>query len=78
MNTASDAIRIERTPEFFQSAQQLSDYLKDLPLDRTTNDRLIALMIDQVQQAEKGAFAHGFRLGLECSGCAAISPQLPQ
>ena len=59
------AIAIERTPVFFQVAQQLSDFICGLPLDQPTNDRLVALMVDQLQQAEKGAFAHGFRMGME-------------
>lgn len=59
------AIAIERTQIFFQVAQQLSDFIYGLPLDQPTNDRLVALMVDQVQQAEKGAFAHGFRIGME-------------
>ena len=58
------AIAIERTPDFFQVAQQLSEFIHGLPLDQTTNDRLVALMVDQVQQAERGAFAHGFRMGM--------------
>lgn len=65
----NEAITIERTPDFFQAARQLSDYVKALPLDQPTNDQLVALMIDQVNQAEKGAFAHGFRMGVECAGC---------
>ena len=59
------AIAIERTPDFFQVAQQLSEFIHGLPLDQPTNDRLVALMVDQVQQAERGAFAHGFRMGME-------------
>ena len=59
------AIAIERTPDFFQVAQQISEFIYGLPLDQPTNDRLGALMVDQVQQAEKGAFAHGFRMGME-------------
>lgn len=60
-----DAIAIERTPDFFQVAKQLSEFIYGLQLDQPTNDRLVALMVDQVQQAEKGAFAHGFRMGME-------------
>ena len=62
------AITVERTPDFFQVAQQLSDFIKDLPLDQPTNDRLIALMVEQVQKAEHGAFVQGFRMGCEYSG----------
>ena len=60
------AIVIDRTPDFFLSAQQLSEFIHNLPLDQSDNDRLIALMVEQVQQAEKGAFEHGFRFGVEC------------
>lgn len=59
------AIAIERTPDFFQVVQQLSEFIHGLSLDQHTNDRLIALMVNQVHQAEKGAFAHGFRMGME-------------
>lgn len=62
------AIRMERTADFFQVAQQLSDYIKGLPLDPPTNDRLVALMVDQVQQAERGAFLQGFRMGMAFAG----------
>lgn len=57
------AITVERTPDFYQVARQLSDYIKALPLDQPTNDRLVSLIIDQVQQAEQGAFSQGFRMG---------------
>lgn len=58
-------VAIERTPEFFQVAQQLSEYIHSLPLDQPANDQLVALMVDQVQQAERDAFAYGFRMGVE-------------
>ena len=63
------AIAIERTPDFFQVAQQLSEFIHGLPLDQPTNDRLVALMVDQVQQAERGAFAHGFCMGIDFAVC---------
>lgn len=73
LNTIHDiegaAIAIERTPDFFQVAQQLSEFIHGLPLDQPTNDRLVALVVDQVQQAESGAFAHGFRMGMNFMGC---------
>lgn len=64
-NIEEAAIAVERTPDFFQVAEQLSEFICGLRLDQPTNDRLVALMVDQVQQAEKGAFAHGFRMGME-------------
>ncbi len=61
------AIKIERTPEFLQAAQLLSDFIRGLPIDQPTNDRLVAMMVDQVQQAEKGAFVQGLRMGKQYS-----------
>ena len=60
-------IEIERSAEFFDIAQQLSGFVRDLPLDTATNDRLVALMVKQVTAAEKGGFCHGFRMGMEYS-----------
>ena len=57
-------IGIERTADFFDAAQQLSKFIHGLPLEQPTNDRLVALMVEQVQQAEKGAFFQGFRMGM--------------
>lgn len=53
----------ERTEKFFQTARQLSDFIKGLPLDQPTNDRLVKLMIEQVEEAEHGAFIQGFKMG---------------
>lgn len=82
--TEDSAIVFERTAEFFLSAQQLSEFIHNLPLDQSDNDRLIALMVEHVQQAEKGAFDHGFRLGVECcrhgldpNTCQNITGKLP-
>lgn len=60
-----DAIVIERTPEFFKTAHAVSDFLKALPLSRPDNDKLIELMIRNVNEAEQGAFNQGFRMGAE-------------
>lgn len=65
--TMNGEIGIERTADFFDTAQQLSEFIHGLPLDQPTNDRLVALMVEQVQQAEKGAFFHGFRMGMDFS-----------
>lgn len=58
-------VNIVRTAKFYLVARQLSDFVKDLPLDQPTNDRLVALMVEQVTAAEHGAVLHGFRAGLE-------------
>ena len=58
-------VNIVRSAKFHLVAQQLSDFVRDLPLDQPTNDRLVALMVEQVTVAEHGAVLHGFRAGLE-------------
>lgn len=59
------AITIERTEEFYSIARELSEFIKGLPLSQPDNDKLIALIIRQVQAGEQGAFAQGLRIGKE-------------
>lgn len=59
------SIEIERTAAFHSIARQLSDNLKALPLSNEENDQFIDLMIKQVQEAERGAFMQGFKMGKE-------------
>ena len=59
------AIQIERTAQMIAAAHKLSDYIKDLPLTAEQNDTLVSSMIEQVQEAERGAFVQGFKLGME-------------
>lgn len=62
------AIEIERTADFHTIARQLSDTLKALPLSHEENDQFVELMIKQVQEAERGAFMQGFKMGKEYAG----------
>lgn len=57
-------IQIRRSPEFISTAQAVSDYLKDLPLSREQNDRIIALMVDHTHAAEQSGFRDGIRYGI--------------
>lgn len=57
-------ICINRSPEFFQATQMLSDFIKDLPIDQPTNDQLVALMVEQVKVAEHDALLQGFEMGV--------------
>lgn len=59
------ALVIERTEDFKKAARELSDFIKGLPLSHPDNDKLIALIIAQVKQAEKDAFIQGFLAGSE-------------
>ena len=70
-----EGIQIERTEGFTQKAKQLSDFVAALPLDTQTNDRLVELMVEQVKEAELGAFAQGLRIGHEYSEYEASHPE---
>ena len=54
-----DTLKIERNKDTKKSAQELSAYIHALNLTAEQNNRLIALIIEHVQDAERGAFAAG-------------------
>jgi len=58
-------IQIERTEAFIQTANELSAFLKALPLSYDENNRLVELMVKHVKEAEAGAFLQGFSMGYE-------------
>lgn len=58
-------VAAERTEDFFTAARVLSDFINSLPLSHSDNDKLIALIVDQVNKGEVGAFHHGIRLGVD-------------
>lgn len=58
-------IEIERTKAFTQTANELSTFLKALPLSHAENDKLVELMVKHVKEAETGAFLQGFSMGYE-------------
>ena len=67
-NEQEPALAVERTESFYSTARALSDCIAALPISREENDRLIALIIQQVQGGEQGAFAQGLRIGKEFAG----------
>jgi hypothetical protein len=56
-------IEVERTPEFFEAAKELSDFIRGLPLSHADNDKLIELIIKNINLAETGAFMKGLEMG---------------
>ena len=64
-----EGILMERSPEFFRIAKQLSEHIAGLP-----NDKLVELMIQQVTEAERAAFSQGLRMGMEFSDWEANQP----
>lgn len=54
-----DVVQIVRSKEFLGKARELSDCISALPLTKEQNDRLVALMIEQVCITEVSAFKEG-------------------
>lgn len=65
MNNMGLDIAAGRTQEFFKAAQTLSDCINRLDLNKEDNDKLVALAIAQVQEAERGAFHYALKIGVE-------------
>lgn len=57
-----DCFAVERNEAFFDTAKKVSEYLKSLPLTTEQNDRLVELMINHVNAAEKSGFDFGVKL----------------
>lgn len=61
---AIESIKISRTEEF-KAAHELSDYIRGLSLSHEANDKLVALMVNQVNVSEQAAFDQGMELGIK-------------
>ncbi|HMM07195.1 MAG TPA: hypothetical protein PKD52_11105 [Clostridiales bacterium] len=70
-----DNVKIERTKVFDEVANSLSKYINNLPLSSEQNDHLIKLIINQIQEAEQGAFIYGIRIGANVSEASNIDTQ---
>lgn len=58
--TPNGALIIERNAQTLEAAKRLSDYLNTLDnLTSEQHNRLVELMIDNLKEAEKGAFLAG-------------------
>ena len=60
-----DVLEIERTPEFFETAKKLSEFVDKLDLSTKKNNELVRLMVAQTEAAERSGFAHGVRVGIK-------------
>lgn len=58
-------IKIKHTEDFLELAKNLREFIKGLPISNEDNDKLIKLILVQIQQAEKDSFLQGFEMGLE-------------
>lgn len=58
---------ISRTKEALQLAQDLSEYIRSLPLSNEQNDQLVKMMADCTQKFESDAFALGSKAGVQAA-----------
>lgn len=58
-------IKIKHTEDFFVLAKNLREFVEGLPISNDDNDKLIKLILEQIQQTEKDSFLQGFEMGLE-------------
>lgn len=65
ISEGEDMIKIERSEKFYISTRIISEFIYNLPLSAADNDRLIALLVEQLQEAENTAFLQGFGMGCE-------------
>lgn len=50
---------------FYEKALQLSDFIKGLPIDRETNERLVLLMVECLKSAHGDGIRDGYGLGYD-------------
>ncbi|MDL2232249.1 hypothetical protein LJC63_01545 [Ruminococcaceae bacterium OttesenSCG-928-L11] len=67
----TDSVKIRRSAEFTAISHKVGGHLNALPLDSEQHNRLVALIAEQVIEAESTAFLQGVELGVrmgrECS-----------
>lgn len=60
-------IVLQHTEQFYESAKQLSEFIKELPLTQPDNDKLIDLILQQMEDGTNDAFFQGAVMGREFS-----------
>ena len=58
---------ISRTKQALQLAQDLSEYVRALPLSNEQNDQLVKMMADCTQKFESDAFTLGLKAGVQAA-----------
>lgn len=58
---------IPKTKEFLDYTKKLSDFVKDLPLNKSQNDTLISMILNCLCIAREDAFRYGVDTGIQLS-----------
>lgn len=65
-NDASDyAVKVPRTGRFNEIAEELGDFIDALSLKQPDCNRLIELIIEQINEAEHSSYLAGFDTGIK-------------
>lgn len=64
-NRPEHTVSVPRTEKFNEIAKELSDFVATLPLEQSDNDRLIKIIVKQINEAERGAYLAGFDMGIK-------------
>ena len=56
-------IVLDKGEMFLKATKEVSEYLETLPLTKEQNNKLVALMVENVGQARQDAFMQGFQMG---------------
>ncbi|MDI3537776.1 MAG: hypothetical protein PWP30_2258 [Eubacteriaceae bacterium] len=57
-------VSARRSEEFNRRSQTLSKFIEELPISPDQNDKLIALIVNQIGTGEVDAFKYGVEMGL--------------
>lgn len=70
-----EVLEIERTPEFFEAAKALNEFVDALNLSTKKNNELVRLMCAQVNAAEKSGFSYGIKVGVAIKEADLTTPR---
>ncbi len=59
-----EIVEIIHSDTYLAMAQDISEFIKDLPLLDSEKDKLLKLIFEQTQQAEIDSFLQGFLMGM--------------
>ena len=75
MKREDEVLVIERTPEFFEAAKELNEFVDKLNLSTKKNNELVRLVCAQVNAAEKSGFSYGIKVGVKIKEADLATPR---
>lgn len=59
MPSKKESFEFDNSKEFLDTAKELSDYIKSLPLTLDQNDKLVSMILKHVEVAKNDSFRQG-------------------